>query len=182
MVARPDVRRDRRRPGPPGKSGAREDIVDPPAARLAAVALEALAGEDARVVVTTASIDPARFRPPPNARVERFLPHGAILARAACVVCHGGMGITQKALAAGVPVCAVAFGRDQLEVARRLEVAGAGVRLLAKRLTAPRLRAAVRETIARKPGAERIAAAFARAGGPVGAADVIEELLPKKNP
>ena len=40
-----------------------------------------------------------------------------ILEIAACVVCHGGMGITQKALAAGVPVCAVPFGRDQPEVA-----------------------------------------------------------------
>ena len=30
------------------------------------------------------------------------------------------MGITQKALAAGVPVCAVPFGRDQFEVARRV--------------------------------------------------------------
>ena len=29
------------------------------------------------------------------------------------------MGATQKALAHGVPVCAVPFGRDQFEVARR---------------------------------------------------------------
>jgi hypothetical protein len=36
------------------------------------------------------------------------------------------MGATQKALAHGVPVCAVPFGRDQLEVARRVEVAAAG--------------------------------------------------------
>ncbi len=145
--------------------------------RLAEAALAGLASEDLRVVVTTASIDPARFRPPPNARVERFLPHGPILARAACVVCHGGMGITQKALAAGVPVCVVPFGRDQLEVARRVEVARAGVRLPAPRLTPDRLRAAVRESISRREGAARIAKAFAAAGGPPRAAEAIEELL-----
>ena len=46
---------------------------------------------------------------------------------------HAGMGATQKALAHGVPVCAVPFGRDQLEVARRVEVAHAGTRLAASR-------------------------------------------------
>jgi len=38
--------------------------------------------------------------------VVRYIAHDAVLERAACVVCHGGMGITQKALAAGVPVVA----------------------------------------------------------------------------
>ncbi len=47
-----------------------------------------------------------------NACVERFGPHGPILRRAAAVVCHGGMGVTQRTLAAGVPVCVVPFGRD----------------------------------------------------------------------
>jgi UDP:flavonoid glycosyltransferase YjiC (YdhE family) len=49
-----------------------------------------------------------------------------VLDRAACAVTHGGMGATQKALAHGVPVCVVPFGRDQLEVARRVRTAGAG--------------------------------------------------------
>ena len=49
-----------------------------------------------------------------------------MLLRASVVVCHGGAGVTFKAPAHGVPVCAAAFGRDQLEVARRLERTGAG--------------------------------------------------------
>ena len=87
------------------------------------------------------------------------------------------MGVTQKALAAGVPVCAVPFGRDQPEVARRVEVSGAGTRLPASRLTPERLRAAVRGAMACKAGAERIAAAFS-ATGPRAAADALEEILP----
>ena len=145
--------------------------------KLIATALEALAGEDLAVVATTAALDPAAFAPPPNARVASFLPHAPILARAACVVSHGGQGITQKALAAGVPVCAVPFCRDQFEVARRVEHADAGVRLHHKRLTARRLRVAVHATITKRPGADGVAQAFSKAGGPTAAADAVEELL-----
>jgi MGT family glycosyltransferase len=145
--------------------------------KLAQVALEALSGEDVEVVVTTAGVDPASFTPPPNARIERFVPHRPVLERAACVVCHGGMGITQKALASGVPVCVVPFGRDQFEVARHVEVAGAGTRLPASRLRPERLRSVVREAMGKKEGAERIAAAFASAGGPRAATEALEKLL-----
>lgn len=145
--------------------------------RLARTALEALVGEDVNVVVTTAGVDPSPLAPPPNARVMKFLPHRPVLERAACVVCHGGMGITQKALAAGVPVCVVPFGRDQLEVARHVEVAGAGTRLPANRLRPDRLRDAVWEATTKKAGAERMAAAFAASGGPPAAAGALEGLL-----
>jgi UDP:flavonoid glycosyltransferase YjiC (YdhE family) len=87
------------------------------------------------------------------------------------------MGATQKALARGVPVCVVPFGRDQLEVARRVEVAGAGSRLPASRLRPDRLRAKVREAMARTEGAKRIAAAFAAVDGPPTAADAFENRL-----
>jgi MGT family glycosyltransferase len=148
--------------------------------RIVEVALEALAGEPVRVIATTASVDPSKFTAPANARVERFLPHGPLLREAACVVCHGGMGITQKALAAGVPVCVVPFGRDQLEVARHVEVSQAGTRLPPNRLTAERLRTAVREAMARAPGARRVAEAFKQAGGPRAAADALEALVPQQ--
>jgi MGT family glycosyltransferase len=144
--------------------------------KLAEVACRAFAGEPFDVVLTTADVDPGSLAPPPNVRVERFVPHAPVLARAECVVCHAGMGITQKALAHGVPVVAVPFGRDQPEVARRVEVAEAGTRLSARRLTPARLLAGVEQAMQRRPGAERIAAAFAQAGGAVAAADALERL------
>lgn len=146
-------------------------------ARLIETALLALAELPVRAVVTTASLDPARFTAPPNARVERFVPHGPLLAEAALVVCHGGMGITQKALSAGVPVCVVPFGRDQLEVARHVELCGAGTRLPAGALSAAKLRAAMERAMTMKPGAQAVAESFRRSGGAPGAADVIEGLL-----
>jgi UDP:flavonoid glycosyltransferase YjiC (YdhE family) len=145
---------------------------------LIEIGLEALAGEPYEVLATTAAHDPARFEVPANARVERFLPHSPILRRAAVVVCHGGMGTTQKALAAGVPVCVVPFLRDQFEIARRVEVAAAGTSLPSRKLSPDRLRAAVAEAITRKAGAEHVAEAFRAAGGPNAAASELERLLP----
>jgi len=145
-------------------------------AKLVGAALEGLAGEDVEVLVTSAGVDPSSFTPPPNAHIERFVPHRPVLEQASCVVCHGGMGITQKALASGVPVCVVPFGRDQFDVARHVQVAGAGTRLPASRLRPERLRSAVREAMGKKAGARRIAAAFDAAGGPRAATEALEKL------
>jgi MGT family glycosyltransferase len=143
---------------------------------LISTALEALAGEDVFVVATTAGNDPDLFSAPENARIERFAPHGPLLERAAAVICHGGMGITQKALAAGVPVCTVGWGRDQLESGRRVEVARAGALLPRKGLSVERLRETLATARGRRAGAERIAAAIAAAPGAAGAADELEAM------
>jgi MGT family glycosyltransferase len=146
--------------------------------RLVRVALEALADEPVHVVATMPSAQvPEASAIPANAHVAQFLPHGAVLARAACAITHAGMGATQKALSFGVPVCAVPFGRDQLEVARRVEVAGAGARLPARSLTPGRLRTAVRAAMACSDGAARVAEGFAAAGGSRAAADALEGRL-----
>ena len=126
---------------------------------LARAAIEGLRDEPVRVVVTLADAYGADLPSAPNARVERFVPHGPVLERAAAVVCHGGMGIVQKSIAAGVPLAVVPFGRDQPEVARRVSECGAGVTLPSKKLTPARLRLAVREAIARRPAAEAAARA-----------------------
>ncbi len=145
-------------------------------ARLVTSALEALANEDVHVVATLPAGVPL-IGMPANAHIEQFLPHASILRKTACAVTHGGAGVTQKALAAGVPVCVVPFGRDQLEVARRVEVADAGTRLPARRLNPDRLRAAIREAMTKRAGASRVAAGFAAAGGAGAAADAVEGLF-----
>ncbi len=146
--------------------------------RLLHVALEALPAAGISVLGTTAAHDPEAFHAPARSKVARFVSHEAILGRATCVVCHGGLGITQKALSAAVPVVVVPFGRDQAETARRVEFAGAGVRLSPRRLTPGRLLEAVNKAIDMRPGAQRISRAFAAAGGPPAAANAIEALVP----
>ena len=86
------------------------------------------------------------------------------------------MGITQKALAAGVPVCVVPFGRDQFEVAGRVVASGAGTAVFPDALDAATLRNAIHDAMKMRPGAERVAAGFARAGGSAAAADALEVL------
>jgi UDP:flavonoid glycosyltransferase YjiC (YdhE family) len=137
---------------------------------LARTALEALADEPVRVVVTLADAYDGFDAPvPSNARVERFVPHRPVLAQAAAVVCPGGMGIAAKAVGSGVPVVAVPFGRDQPEVTRRVVEAGAGVAVRRRDLSPSTLRDAVRRAIPMRPAlpvaapATDAAAAFADA-------------------
>jgi len=141
---------------------------------LVRTALEALAEEPVSVVATMPAGVPDDLVVPANARVERFVPHGPVLERAAVAVTHGGMGGTQKALAHGVPVCVVPFGRDQLEVARRVEVSGSGTRLPKARLDAARLREAVHAAMGCSEGARAVAAGYQASGGVAAGADAIE--------
>ncbi len=145
-------------------------------AALVRTALTALQDTPVHVVATQPAgvIDtPAH----PHATLTRFVPHAALLDRAVCVVTHGGMGITQKALSRGIPVCAVPFGRDQFEVARRVEIAGAGTRLPARRLSVDRLRHKVNAAVTMTAGAAQVAAGFAAAGGMRHGANLVERHL-----
>jgi MGT family glycosyltransferase len=144
---------------------------------LGQTALEGLANEPVHVVATFPAGVPPGLPRPANATVCRFAPHGVALERAVCAVTHGGMGTTVKALDRGVPVCVVPFARDQAEVARRVQVAGCGTRLPAKKLTAARLLAKVHKAMTMTEGARRVAAGFAATGGVTRGADLIEQRL-----
>ncbi len=149
--------------------------------RLVQVALAALADEPVEVVATVPAQAVDTFTAPANAHLDQFLPHSAILQRAVCAVTHGGMGATQKAIAHGVPVCVVPFGRDQLEVARRVQHAGAGVRLPRRKLKARDSAGAFRDAVTAATscadGARNVADGFARAGNATAGADAIEQTL-----
>ncbi|OBA80216.1 glycosyl transferase [Mycobacterium sp. 1164966.3] len=143
--------------------------------KLVPTAIAALADEPVHVVATVPAGQPAEVSTISNATVCHFVPHGPLLDRAVCAVTHGGMGATQKALARGVPVCVVPYGRDQFETARRVEVARCGTRLPAKKLSAERLRTKVREAMTMTAGARRVAAGFAATGGVKRGADLFEQ-------
>lgn len=144
---------------------------------LVRTALQALADEPVHVVATTPAGPLANLPLPANATIAEFVPHNHLLERAVVAITHGGMGATQKALAHAVPVCVVPFGRDQLEVARRVEHSKAGTRLPARRLTPDRLRDAVTSARTMTDGARRVADGFRSSGGPSAGATAIEERL-----
>lgn len=93
-------------------------------------AMDALAGVEARVLLTVGrKVDPAGLGPvPSNAHVEQWLPQDAVLRRAAAMLGHGGFGTTMGALAAGVPQVVVPlFTFDQFVNGDHVAAVGAGL-------------------------------------------------------
>lgn len=146
-------------------------------ADLGRTAIEAMAHEPVHVVATFPCGVPEDLPSPPNATAAEFIPHGRVLDRAVCAITHGGMGVTQKALNRGVPVCVVPYGRDQFEVARRVEVAGCGTRLPASKLSSERLKVKTLQAMSMMEGARRVAQGFAATGGVASGADLVERRL-----
>ncbi|HKV19802.1 MAG TPA: nucleotide disphospho-sugar-binding domain-containing protein [Mycobacterium sp.] len=144
---------------------------------LGLTAIAALADEPVHVVATFPCGVPEPISLPDNATAVEFVPHGRVLDRAVCAITHGGMGVTQKALSRGVPVCVVPYGRDQFEVARRVEVAGCGTRLPASRLSVTRLKVKALQAMSKTEGPRRVAAGFAATGGVEHGADLVEQRL-----
>jgi MGT family glycosyltransferase len=116
----------------------------------------------------------------PNIRVERYVSHGDLFPVTDVVVTTGGAGTVLTALSLGVPLVVVPTGWDLPENAQRVVEAGAGIRIHPRHCTPQRMRAAV-DTILSDPSykqnAQRLAAAFAREGGPPRAARLLERLL-----
>jgi MGT family glycosyltransferase len=154
----------------------------PPFAGVFRAALDALAGLDARVLMTVGrAVDPEGLGPlPSNARVAQWLPQDAVLAQAAAMLGHGGFGTTMGALIAGVPQAVVPlFASDQLINGEHVAAVGAGVvvshgpeHVAAAGAEIPRLLA----DPAYPAAARRIAAAFAELPRPAEAVPVLAGL------
>jgi len=111
-------------PGPPWVLVAISSVPQGDVALVAPV-LADLARHRVRVVATIGPNDPdACGQLPPNARLERFVPHLAFLERAVLLVGHAGHGSVMKGLWSGVPMVLVPWGRDQPGVAARAERLG----------------------------------------------------------
>jgi hypothetical protein len=92
-------------------------------------AIDAVAGLDARVLLTTGrGFDPSRLRDlPGNLHAEAWVDQADVLPEASLVVCHGGSGTAFGALAAGVPVVVAPVFADQFANAPAVARAGAGL-------------------------------------------------------
>ncbi|MCF2528717.1 nucleotide disphospho-sugar-binding domain-containing protein [Yinghuangia soli] len=125
---------------------------------------DALGSLPVRGLLTTGpAVDPASVRAPANVLVTASAPHTLALRHAALTVTHAGHGTTVKSLAAGVPMVCVPLGRDQIEVAGHVRLAGAGV-TVGKGSSAQAIAAAVRKVLddpAYRTAAQRMADAIA---------------------
>jgi len=93
---------------------------------LAEAALAALADRPVRVLLTVGpDHDPTEVSERPgNARIERTVPHSAVLERAELLISHAGHGSVMKALWHGRPMVLIPWGRDQPGVAARAQALG----------------------------------------------------------
>jgi MGT family glycosyltransferase len=91
--------------------------------------LRAVAELEARVLVTLGpALDRSDFEVPPNVRLERFIPHSAVLPHASAMVTQCGLGTLAKALVHGVPLLCIPMVGDQPENAARVVARAAGIR------------------------------------------------------
>ena len=144
--------------------------------------LDATAGLDARVVVTTGPvIDPASLRTAANHEVHRFVPHAELMPQASLVVGHGGHSTTMQALAHDLPLVVMPMHPmvDQPMVGRSVARAGAG-RVVPKKAKAAALRPVIEELLADGPhraAAARLGEAVRSRPGAALASDRIEALV-----
>jgi MGT family glycosyltransferase len=150
---------------------------------LLRTAIDALAGQPVRLIVTTGGDrDPASIgirAAADNVHVTRWLSHGELLPRCAAVITVGGPATVVAALHAGVPLVVVPTTWDKPDNARRVVEAGAGLRLAPRQCTPESLRAAVTRVV-NDPrfglAAQRVGARLRAAPGPAGAAELLERL------
>jgi MGT family glycosyltransferase len=116
---------------------------------LAYTTLRTLVDVPVRVVVTFSAghprekIDPV----PPNARLERFVPHSQVLPRSRLLVSQAGHGVVAKALYYGVPMVLIPWGSDQPGVAARAAALGVAEVVARQDITEQRLAAAIHKVL-----------------------------------
>jgi UDP:flavonoid glycosyltransferase YjiC (YdhE family) len=143
--------------------------------------LLALSRLEVRALVTVGpSLDPAEFVGPPNVILERYVPHSAVLPRAAVLVTQCGIGTVTKGLMHGVPLVCVPLLSDQPDNAARVVARGAGIYVLPN-ASPEQIGAAIQRVLSDpkfRSAAQQMGVAIRREGDPVdNAVSAIEDVL-----
>jgi UDP:flavonoid glycosyltransferase YjiC (YdhE family) len=84
--------------------------------------------EQAGMVATVGpAYDTATFRAPKTVALLPSAPHDTVMNKVSLVVRHGGHGTVSRALWHGLPLLVMPMGRDQYDMALRVEAHGAGL-------------------------------------------------------
>ena len=145
--------------------------------KLISTVLNTLDPSQLQIAITTAAIDPQLFEVPKGVHIARFSSHNAILKRALCTICPGNLGLVQRSLSYGVPVLAVTYYRDQLEVGQRLKECKAGTALPSSQLTAQNLADNLSKAIACESGARDMQSVFTELDSSIAVQNIVQGVL-----
>lgn len=147
--------------------------------------VEALAGEDVQVVLSTGHQDlPKKYAPlPPNFIFEPFVPGLSIAERSDLMIHHGGYGSCQTGLYVGIPQVIIPTAAERESNARRVAQQGAGEMVLPtsginKKVNVSELTLKVRKVLSTpsyKENAKRVSTKLKEYGGATLAAQLIEK-------
>ena len=143
--------------------------------------LEAVGTLPVRALVTVGpSLDRADFMAPPNAVLETFVPHGAVMPLASAMVTQCGLGTLAKALSASLPLVCLPLVADQPGNAALVAAHGAGVSLH-PRASPAHIARAIRRVLTEpsfRGAAGRLASHLANENGAQSAASELVALAP----
>lgn len=151
--------------------------IKDPEGRLVRIALEALAAEPVRVLVTTGGAKRVAASVPANALIADWIDYSRVMREASLVVCHGNHGTVARALSEGVPLAVSPAMPDDAEHGARVAWAGAGLMIPRPLLGSASLRTVTKRLLADGGFAERARAiaAWARENDGAGVgADLVE--------
>jgi len=142
--------------------------------------------KDEQMLVVAVPVEEGRSGElPANVRAEPFIPFDRLVPYVNVMVTNGGYGGTQFALAHGIPLVVAGETEDKIEVAARVEWAGAGINLRKQCPSPGEVRDAVKEVLANpiyRDNARRIQADFAKYDAPTRAAKLLEALASFETP
>ncbi len=106
---------------------------------------------------------------PANAHTAAYIPFADLLPHVTVMLSNGGFGGVQNALAHGIPLVIAGATEDKMEVAARVEYAGAGINLRKQQPSAAEIRQAVLRVLAEpsyKQHAQQVQQDFAQYAAP----------------
>jgi len=124
-------------------------------------------------------------RLPGTPLVVSYAPQLELLARAKLTITHAGLNTVLESLSKGVPLVAIPIMYDHPGMAARIIWTGTGEIVRLKRLSVPRLRAAIQRVLTEPSYAQnaaRLQASILQSGGVVRAADIVEQVIETGKP
>lgn len=115
-----------------------------------------------------------------NPIAVEFAPQLELIRRSTLCITHAGLNTALESLSHGVPMVAIPITNDQPGVAARIKWSGCGQFVESKRLTLPRLRAAIQKVLGNDSypqNARRLQALIQQRGGAVEAAERVEKAV-----